>query len=206
MKKKVIRDAQPTIKVPQTEGWLQPRLADSTKPNVTLPRPTVAISAPIQSMLPRAVVLLSGTRHSESAIATAARGTLMKNAQRQEACSINHPPRIGPMAVVMAVKPDHVPMARPRSFSAKEALMIDKLPWTRNAAPNPWTALASTNWWMFGARPQPTEATAKTVTATRNTRLRPNRSPIDPPTRLKAPRSNPYASTTHWMSVTVPPR
>src|SRR3984893_14793111 len=84
--------------------------------------------------------------------------------------------------------------------------MIDRLPGTRNAAPNPWTARASTNWRMFGARPQPTEATAKTITPTRNIRLRPNRSPSEPPTRINAPRSNPYASTTHWMSVTVPRR
>src|SRR6266852_800888 len=108
MKKKAIRDAQPTIKGPQTEGWLQPRLADSMKPNVTPPRPAVAISAPVQSMVPRAVVLLSGTRQTESPITTAARGTLTKNAQRQEACSINHPPRIGPIADVIAVKPDQV--------------------------------------------------------------------------------------------------
>src|SRR6266446_923496 len=204
--KKVIRDAQPTIKVPQTKRWLHPRLADSMKPYATSPKPTVATSAPVQSIFPRAVVLLSGTRHSESPITTAARGTLMKNAQRQEACSINHPPRIGPMAVVIAVKPDHVPMARPRSFSPKEALMIDRLPGTRNAAPKPWSARAITSWWMFGARPQPTEATAKTVTPTRNILLRPNRSPNEPPTRINAPRNNPYASTTHWMSMTVPPR
>jgi iron(III) transport system permease protein len=40
-------------------------------------------------------------------------------------------------AVVMAVKPDHVPMARPRDFSSKVALMIARLLGTRNAAPNP---------------------------------------------------------------------
>src|SRR5580704_2574475 len=113
MKKKIIRNAQPTIKVPQTEGWLQPRLADSMKPNVTPPRPTVASSPPVQSMFPRELLLLSVTCQTESPITAAARGTLMKNAQRQEACSISHPPRIGPIAVVIAVKPDQIPMARP---------------------------------------------------------------------------------------------
>src|SRR6202171_6563238 len=59
---------------------------------------------------------------------------------------------------------------------------------------------------MFGASPQPTEATANTVTPSRNILLLPNRSPSEPPTRIKAPRNNPYASTTHCMSMTVPPR
>src|SRR5947209_8343941 len=83
--KNAIRDAQPTIKVTQTEGLLQPRLADSMKQYATPPRPSVAISAPAQSILPAAMALLSGTRHSASPITAAAKGTLMKNAQRQEA-------------------------------------------------------------------------------------------------------------------------
>ncbi len=45
--------------------------------------------------------------------------------------------RTGPRAVVMAVKPDHVPIARPRDSSSKDALMIARLPGTRNAAPIP---------------------------------------------------------------------
>ncbi len=61
----------------------------------------------------------------------------MKNTQRQEACSINQPPRTGPIAAVMVTKPDHVPIARPRSCSLNEALIMDRLPGTRNAAPNP---------------------------------------------------------------------
>ena len=61
----------------------------------------------------------------------------MKNTQRQEACSISQPPRTGPIAVVIEVKPDHVPMARPRASSLKDALIIERLPGTRNAAPIP---------------------------------------------------------------------
>ena len=55
----------------------------------------------------RTVALVSPT-----AITAAASGKLMKNAQRQEACSLSQPPRTGPTAVVIAVKPDHVPPAR----------------------------------------------------------------------------------------------
>ena len=38
--------------------------------------------------------------------------------------------------------------------------MMDRLPGTRNAAPNPWTARAITSSRMFGASPQPAEAMA----------------------------------------------
>src|SRR5580693_4973150 len=97
-------------------------------PYVTPAKPTVASKAPVQSTVVGFAFLLSGTRHSASTITAAAMGTLMKNAQRHEACSISQPPSTGPMAMVMAVKPDQVPIARPRSFSLKEALIIDKLP------------------------------------------------------------------------------
>ncbi len=50
---------------------------------------------------------------------------------------MSHPPSTGPSAVVIAVKPDQVPMARPRAFSSKDALMIVRLPGTSSAAPTP---------------------------------------------------------------------
>ena len=39
---------------------------------------------------------------------------------------MSHPPRTGPITAVIAVKPDQVPMARPRSLSSNDAPMIDK--------------------------------------------------------------------------------
>ena len=80
----------------------------------------------------------------------------MKKTQCQEACSINHPPRTGPKAAVMAVNPDQVPIAWPRDFSSKDALIIARLLGTRNAAPIPWTQRATINCGMFEERPQPT--------------------------------------------------
>ncbi len=86
---------------------------------------------------------LSGTRHSEIKIIKSAIGILMKNTARHETCSINQPPITGPIAVVIAPKPDHVPIARPRSCSGNELLMIARLPGTSSAAPNPCTARAT---------------------------------------------------------------
>jgi hypothetical protein len=50
--------------------------------------------------------------------------------------SESQPPKTGPDAVVMAVNPDQVPMALPRDFPSKLALMIARLPGTRNARAN----------------------------------------------------------------------
>ena len=43
----------------------------------------------------------------------------MKNTQRHEKCCTSHPPSTGPMAAVIPVKPDHVPIALPRSAAGK---------------------------------------------------------------------------------------
>ncbi len=68
---------------------------------------------------------------------SAATGTLRKNTARQLTCSISQPPATGPMLAVIALKPDHVPIARPRSSPSNVALMIARLPGTRSAAPTP---------------------------------------------------------------------
>jgi len=47
----------------------------------------------------------------------------MKNTHRQDACCTNHPPSTGPMAAVIEVKPDQVPIARPRSSLENETLI-----------------------------------------------------------------------------------
>jgi len=67
-------------------------------------------------------------------------GTFRKNTARQLTCSISQPPMTGPIADVIALNPDQVPIARPRSASPNVALMIARLPGTRNAAPIPCSA------------------------------------------------------------------
>ena len=43
----------------------------------------------------------------------------------------------GLIAIVIAVKPDHVPIARPRSSAQNEELINAKLPGTSKAPPTP---------------------------------------------------------------------
>ena len=83
--------------------------------------------------------------HGLSVIRTtaAASGRLMKNTQRHDACWTSHPPITGPIAAVIAVKPDQVPMARPRVSSGNDALISARLPGTSSAAPTPCTARAA---------------------------------------------------------------
>ena len=70
-----------------------------------------------------------------------------------------------------------------------------------NAAPIPCSARPTMSARGVVAIPQPIEATVKKRTPTRNTRFRPNWSPSEPPTRIRALENNAYASITHWTSV-----
>src|ERR1700675_3519495 len=182
---KAMRQAEPTSKLPNTRGWPHPNFGDSRNPVTTPPRPAVANSAPSQSICWTLEPRLSGTCQNEIANTTLASGRFRKNAQRQEPYSMSNLPRTGPRAVVIAVKPDHVPMAWPRDFSSNDALIMARLPGTSNAAPIPWIQREITSSWMLDARPHAAEATAKIPTPNRNTRRRPNKSPSAPPTRIR---------------------
>src|SRR5215469_15135757 len=101
---------------------------------------------------------------NEMSRTSAARGILRKKIQCQEACSISHPPRTGPRAVVTVVNPAHVPIALPRDCSSKDELMIARLPGTRNAAAIPWTERHINKLLMLTEKPHPAEAVAKPAT------------------------------------------
>jgi hypothetical protein len=93
------------------------------------------------------------------------------------------------MALVIAVKADQVPIARPRrSLSENVALMIASCPAPGAPRPTPWRARAmsaSTD----GAMPQPIEAIAKTATPTAVDAAAPEVVASEPPTRNHAARN-----------------
>ena len=97
----------------------------------------------------------------------------MKKTARQETVCTSQPPRTGPNAEVMVVKPDHVPIACPRWSSSNEALMMARLPGTRSAPPTPCTARATTSCVTLGASPHHTEASVKSATPAAKMRRRP---------------------------------
>src|SRR6266576_4385990 len=168
-------------------------------------RLTVATRAPSQSiwLFRSSERRDSGICRNEIAMTAAARGTLMKKTQCHDALSMSQPPRTGPTAVVMAVNPDQVPIACPRLFSSKDALIIARLLGTKAAAPIPWAQRATTNCVTFEAIPQPIDAAPKVPAPSTKISLRPKESPAAPPTRIRAERNNPYDSTTHSTPTTL---
>ena len=67
----------------------------------------------------------------------------------------------------------------------------------------PWTIRAAMSTPALGATPQHTEARANQTTPVENMRLRPRRSPSEPPSSKKAASVNAYPETTH-CSVPTP--
>ena len=92
----------------------------------------------------------------------------MKKTARHEIVSTSHPPSTGPIAAVIALKPDQVPMALPRFSSENELLMIARLPGTNKAAPIPCTTRAAISCPMPETKPHQAEAAAKIVTPITN--------------------------------------
>src|SRR5204863_10008920 len=112
---KVISATMPVASIPSTTGLPNPTAPAWISPYTRAPKPTVTSSVPHQSSLPVALSSrLSGTRQNKTPSTTAARGTLRKKTQRQEAYWTNKPPSTGPTTEVIEVKPDQVPIARPR--------------------------------------------------------------------------------------------
>src|SRR5882672_4083033 len=79
---------------------------DSISARTIPPKPSTANRPPTQSNpWPRLSALLSGTFHRVSNTTAPPSGILMKNTD------LHHPPSKGPIAAVIDVKPDHVPIA-----------------------------------------------------------------------------------------------
>ena len=80
-----------------------------------------------------------------------ASGTLIRNTQRQEAVWARNPPITGPAAPVSEAKPDHVPIALPRSSPVNVTLISASDSGTASAAPMPCTERATISTMMLGA-------------------------------------------------------
>lgn len=128
---------------------------------------------------------LSGTCRAATSTTTAESGTFSRNTHRQPAASTSQPPANGPTAPATPPRPDQAPTARGRSSAANDAWMIASEPGVSRAPPAPCSARARIKVSMFGAMPHSTDATANQTTPTRKMRRRPNRSPREPPSRMK---------------------
>ena len=93
----------------------------------------------------------------------AASGKFKKKTQRHVACSTSHPPITGPIAVITALAPLHVPIARPLLSGGNAAVRIARLPGISSAAPSPCTERAAISARTSGANPQLADKIVSTV-------------------------------------------
>jgi len=171
---------------------------ESIRAKTIAPNPSTANRPPAQSNRRcSSPAELSGTFQTVRNRTVSPTGTLMKNTHRQEPCCVNHPPRTGPVAAVMEVNQDQVPIARPRSPSEKLALIRARLPGTSNAPPTPVRLCDNQPSNVGRPARNMVEAAEKSATPIANTVRRPYMSPRTPPTSSSAARNNAYDSTTH---------
>ncbi len=130
----------------------------------------------------------SGTWRFAIHIELAAIGRLITNTNRHDTESMSHPPRKGPTAVATPPRPDHAPMARPRSSGWNDADTIARLLGTTSAAAMPWTQRAAIRDPVSGATAHTSDVAAKAPRPTTKIRRRPYRSPSDPPSTSSEPR------------------
>ncbi len=188
----------PMTSAPRTKVSPGPRSGQAVKAYVTPPSPTAHSTAPSRSScLAASGSADSGTCLSATRTTTAASGRLMRKIRRQVDTSTIQPPRNGPTAPATPPSPDHAPIAFIRSPGANDACRIASAPGVSSAPPTPWIARAATRVLTFGARPHSSEPSANHATPTTKIRRRPNRSPREPPSRMKAARVSVYALTVH---------
>ena len=109
----------------------------------------------------------------------------MKKIQFQPMCSVIRPPTSGPIASAIAETPAQIPIAIPRCFGGKVAVMIESVAGFISAAPTPWTTRAPDQQASaLPARPQASEEAVKITRPTMKIRRRPNRSASLPPVSI----------------------
>src|SRR5207237_10037804 len=93
--------------------------------------------APFQSTAARSFFSCEEETNAITTKTANATGTLRKNTQRHEACCVRKPPSTGPIAAVIEVNPDHIPIAFPSSSLEYETVTNAKLEGTNKAPPAP---------------------------------------------------------------------
>ena len=158
----------------------QPRACPSMSPKTTRLRPREErMTPPISSLRwssPRDSVM---TRQTRMRLMRPS-GTLMKNAQRQEATSASHPPSSGPKAAMPPKTAPHSPKAAarmgPRKFTLMIAIEVGSIIAPPTASPARARISMSPSW----ARPATTLKMMKMTVPIMNRRLRPMRSASTP--------------------------
>ncbi len=132
-------------------------------------------------------------------------GTLMKKIHSQPNALVNAPPSSTPAAAPLPETAPQMPSARFRSFpSSNVVVRIDSAAGETSAAPRPCSERNAISDPSDHASPSSSELTVKSASPAMNSRRRPSRSAIRPPSRSMPPNRIEYAVTTHcrlsWLN------
>src|SRR3954452_8495808 len=170
----------------------------SMRAYVVPPRAEAARTAPITSKCDEAFSSrVSGTHFSAMNTVTAASGGLIRKIHRQSAYSISPPPTNGPMAADRLVSPAQAPIAGARSSCTKAPWIMARLPGVSSAPPMPWSPRAAISTSGLGATPHSNDASANQVVPMTKIRRLPNRSPREPPRRIRLASESKYPLVIH---------
>ena len=191
-----------SVKNPPVCSDVQPFSWAFTIPYTSASKPAVTVTAPATSKLLCACSSFdSGTKRSDRTNTAIPTGTLTKKIHGHDSVVVSTPPRTRPTAPPPTAIAAQTPIAFVRSApSANVVVMIESAAGAMSAAPRPWTPRKTMRNSELGASPLSSDATVKTTMPTRNTFLRPARSPARPPRSRKPPNISVYAFTIHWRS------
>ena len=116
-------------------------------------------------------------------------GTFTQNTADQENSSTRMPPTTGPAPNPNPAAAAQIPMAAVRRSGGYASARIDRLSGATRAAPTPCAARAAMSADSSVERAQAADIAVKIASPTRNTRLRPYRSPKVPPTMMSDARA-----------------
>ena len=132
---------------------------------------------------------LSRSRNGADAITARPTGTFSRKIHSQPIVSVKTPPRSTPTVPPEAPTAPQMPSALLRSEpSAKVVMRIDRAAGVISAAPTPWKARAPIRVASVLERPAISEAAEKRATPVMNTRRRPTRSAMRPPSSSRPPK------------------
>ena len=120
-------------------------------------------------------------------------------AKRHDRYSVSTPPRIRPIAPPAPAMAPKMPNARARSLPDGKVVVSSESAAGASSAPKtPCSARAATSTSKLWAAPPIADAMAKPTSPATNVHLRPNRSPMRPPSSSRLPNASAYAVTIHW--------
>ncbi len=156
------------------------------RPYVSASRLVVTRMVPTMSSFVALGSLDSTTAHRQTATAMMPIGTLTQNTDAQPKLSTSTPPTTGPIAMPRPEMPAQTPIASGICSRGKALTRIDSESGFISAAPVPWRQRAMISCVSESATAQSAEKIVNSTTPTMNMRLRPNRSPSLPPSRISA--------------------